>query len=54
MSQKKVKQKKFNSSENTEIKKIDLREKPKKNIIQNENKTDNSSFVSKTEQKKLV
>ena len=38
---KKIKQKKFNSSENTEIQKIDIQEKPKKNIIQNESKTDN-------------
>ena len=30
-----IKQKKFNSSENTEIQKIDLQEKPKKYIIQN-------------------
>ena len=35
---KKIKQKKFNSSENTEIQKIDIQEKPKKNIVQNENK----------------
>ena len=33
---KKIKQKKFNSSENTEIQKIALQEKPKKNIITNE------------------
>ena len=32
---KKIKQKKFNASENTEIQKIDLQEKSKKNIIQN-------------------
>ena len=30
---KKIKQKKFNSSENTEIQKIDLQEKPKKKLI---------------------
>ena len=39
---KKVKQKKFNSSENTEIKKMDLQEKPKKKIIKNENTIDNT------------
>ena len=33
---KKIKQKKFNASENTEIQKIDLQQKPKKNTIQNE------------------
>ena len=33
---KKIKQKKFNSSENTEIQKIEIQEKPKKNIINNE------------------
>jgi len=50
---KKIKQKKFNSSENTEIQKIDLQEKPKKNIIQNENQTDNSFVVPKIETKKI-
>ena len=50
---KKIKQKKFNSSENTEIQKIDIQEKPKKNIIQNENKTDNTSVTSKLETKKI-
>ena len=37
---KNVKQKKFNSSNNTEIKKIDLQEKPKKKITENKNITD--------------
>ena len=50
---KKIKQKKFNSSENTEIQKIDLQEKPKKNIIQNENQTDNSFVTPKLETKKI-
>ena len=50
---KKIKQKKFNSSENTEIQKIDIQEKPKKNIIQNENKTDNTFVTSKLETKKI-
>ena len=50
---KKIKQKKFNSSENTEIQKIDLQEKPKKNIIQNENKTDNTFVTPKLETKKI-
>ena len=50
---KKIKQKKFNSSENTEIQKIDLQEKPKKNIIQNENQTDTSFVVPKIETKKI-
>ena len=50
---KKIKQKKFNSSENTEVQKIDLQEKPKKNIIQNENKTDNTFSTPKLETKKI-
>ena len=50
---KKIKQKKFNSSENTEIQKIDIQEKPKKNIIQNENKTDNTLVTPKLETKKI-
>jgi len=55
---KKIKQKKFNSSDNTEIQKIDLQEKqinfqekPKKNIIQKENKTDKTSVTKKLETK---
>jgi hypothetical protein len=43
---KKVKQKKFNSSDNTEIQKIDLQEKPKKKIIKNESII-NSSKINK-------
>jgi hypothetical protein len=50
---KKIKQKKFNSSENTEVQKIDLQEKPKKNITQNENKTDNTFVTPKLETKKI-
>ena len=50
---KKIKQKKFNSSENTDIQKIDMQEKPKKNIIQNENKTDNTFVTPKLETKKI-
>ena len=50
---KKIKQKKFNSSENTEVQKIDLQEKPKKNITQNENKTDNTFAAPKLETKKI-
>ena len=50
---KKIKQKKFNSSENTEIQKIDLLAKPKKNIVQNENKMDNTFVTPKLETKKI-
>jgi hypothetical protein len=50
---KKIKQKKFNSSENTEIQKIDIQEKLKKNTIQNENKTDNTFVNPKLETKKI-
>ena len=50
---KKIKQKKFNSSENTEIQKIDIQKKPKKNIVQNENKTDNNFVTPKLETKKI-
>jgi len=46
-------QKKFNSSENTEIQKIDIQEKPKKNIVLNENKTDNTFVTPKLETKKI-
>ncbi|MDC0342929.1 hypothetical protein OAN10_01640 [Alphaproteobacteria bacterium] len=50
---KKIKQKKFNSSENTEIQKIDIQEKPKKKIVQNENKTDNNFVTPKLETKTI-
>ena len=49
---KKVKQKKFNSSNNTEIQKIVLQEKPKKKIIKNEKTIDNS-IIEKTETLKI-
>ena len=48
-----IKQKKFNSSENTEIAKIDLQEKPKKNIIQSQEVLDSSFSSSKLETKKI-
>ena len=50
---KKIKQKKFNSTENTEIQKIDLQEKPKKNIIQNDKQTDKTLVTPQTETKKI-
>ena len=42
----KIKEKKFNSSENKEIQKIDLQEKPKKKIIKNESVIDNNKSES--------
>ena len=45
---KKIKQKKFNSSENTEIKKIDIQEKLKKKINKNENTLENNNLINKT------
>ena len=50
---KKIKHKKFNSSDNTEVQKIDLQEKPKKNITQNEKQTDNTFATPKLETKKI-
>ena len=50
---KKVEQKKFNASDNTEIQKIDLQEKPKKNIIKDENIPDNAFIAPKIETKKV-
>ena len=50
---KKIKQKKFNASENTEIQKIDLREKPKKKIIKNEITLDKNNFIKNSESIKL-
>ena len=44
---KKIKQKKFNSSENTEIQKVDLQEKPKKNTLKNDNLVNTQSEVKK-------
>ena len=45
---KKIKQKKFNSSENTEIQKINLQEKPKKNITTNEIISDDTTINQKS------
>ena len=50
---KKIEQKKFNASENSEIQRIDLQEKPKKNIIQNENIPDNAFVTPNLEKKKV-
>ena len=50
---KKIKQKKFNSSENLEIKKIDLQEKPKKNIPLEESSLNNNLITPKSETKKI-
>ena len=50
---KKVKQKKFNSAQNTEIQKVDLKEKPKKNIKVNTNEPDNNILPQISEQKKI-
>tara|TARA_B100001029_G_C15050349_1_gene450240 strand:- start:262 stop:1332 length:1071 start_codon:yes stop_codon:yes gene_type:complete len=50
---KKIKQKKFNSSENTEIQKVDLQEKSnEKQINTNQNISDNKIITQKTELKK--
>ena len=51
--QKTIKQKKFNSSENTEIAKIDLQEKPKKNVIQSEEVIDSAFSSPQLETKKI-
>lgn len=50
---KKMKQKKFNSSDNTEIKKIDLQEKPIKKIVKNENISSENIQVQKPDLKKI-
>ena len=50
---KKIKQKKFNSSDNTEIQKIDLQEKPKKTININENISNNNIENQKTDLKNI-
>jgi len=50
---KKIKQKKFNSSENTEIQKIDLQEKTKKQVIKNENISKNDSMLQKSDSIKM-
>ena len=51
---KKVKQKKFNSSENTEIQKIDLQEKPKKKITKNEINLDNKDIIKNLDSTKVL
>ena len=50
---KKIKQKKFSSAQNTEIQKVELREKPKKNIKVNTNEPDNNILPQIPEQKKI-
>ncbi len=50
---KNIKQKKFNSSENTEIQKIDLQEKPKKNIIKVDNNIDYNFTTPNLDTKKI-
>ena len=51
---KKIKQKKFSSAQNTEIQKVELREKPKKNIKVNTNEPDNNILPQIPEQKKNI
>ena len=51
---KKIEQKKFNSSENTEIQKIDLSEKPKKKINTNEKKINDTQIINKPESKNIT
>ena len=46
---KKIKQKKFNSSENTEIQKIDMQEKPKKKISKNKKNFENNDIINKSQ-----
>ena len=50
---KKIKQKKFSSAQNTEIQKVELREKPKKNIKVNTNEPDNNILPQIPEQKEI-
>ena len=50
---KKVKQKKFSSAENTEIQKLELREKPKKKIELNTIEPDDNILTQKPEQNKI-
>ena len=50
---KKIKQKKFSASQNTEIQKVELREKPKKNIKVNTIEPDNNILPQMPEQKKI-
>ena len=51
---KKIKQKKFSSSENTEINKIDLNEKPKKKVNTNKKTIEDSEIIKKTESKNIT
>ena len=51
---KKIEQKKFNSSENTEIQKIDLSEKPKKKINTNEKTINDTQIINKPESKNIT
>ncbi len=48
-----IKQKKFSSADNTEIQKIDLREKPKKIVNTNNNTTDDNLILKKPESKNI-
>ena len=51
---KKVKQKKFSSAENTEIQKLELREKPKKKIKVNAIEPDDNILIQKPAQNKTI
>ena len=51
---KKIEQKKFTSSENTEIQKIDLTEKPKKKINTNEKMINDTQIINKPESKNIT
>ena len=51
---KKIEQKKFTSSENTEIQKIDLNEKPKKKVNTNEKKINDTEMIKKPESKNIT
>ena len=51
---KKLEQKKFTSSENTEIQKIDLTEKPKKKINTNEKTINDNEMIKKPESKNIT
>ena len=51
---KKIEQKKFTSSENTEIQKIDLNEKPKKKLNTNEKMINDTEIIKKTESKNIT
>ena len=51
---KKIEQKKFTSSENTEIQKIDLNEKTKKKVNTNEKKINDTEMIKKPESKNIT